>query len=111
MKRVIFILLIISVLLVGGCGVPEEKYNQVVTDLEDLKMQYGNLEKEYTDCQAQYEKLQGQHSDLEMEIQQLKDALNLNTAFGSNHRLLHLLTASGFFHAHFHLLSNPNLAA
>ncbi len=99
MKKVILTVLIVGTLLVAGCGVPEEEYNQIVTDLQDLQSQYEDLGNEYKDSriqhgelqtryedlqiqhgelQTQNEELQRQHAGLEVETQRLKDALDID---------------------------------
>lgn len=70
MKKVIVILLtaVMVLLLLSGCGVPQEEYDAVVAERDAAQTQVASLESDLTAAQSQIQSLQGDLAEAEEKL-------------------------------------------
>lgn len=70
MKKVFYVSLILCIsLFLTACGVPEEEYRAVATELAELKNDLVNLQKENVSLKKRIQELEEQNKKLEMRAQ------------------------------------------
>jgi hypothetical protein len=72
MKRIFLTIatLLLVTCILSGCGVPEEEYNKVKSDLEATQIELSQLQRDFTGLETNYNELETRYDVLKAELEQ-----------------------------------------